>query len=98
MYPHHKDLIIWRKSIQLDTQDKEAPGDLFEYKVLGRVQDLTPLEFFQTQIDLEYRKVWDNLVLSLDVIDHDQTSHTDLVYWTMRFPYPLYPREYILAR
>ena len=93
-----RDLIIWRKKVNLDVKDAGGDIEVYEYKVLGRIEDLTPLEFYQTQLDLEYRKVWDNLVISLDVVAKDTLSGTELIYWTMRYPYPLYPREYILTR
>lgn len=103
-----KDLMIWRRGINLDNDDDDSgetkakeqkPNyDLFEYKVLGRFNDITPLEFYQTQIDLEYRKEWDYLAVSLDVISKDPNTNTELVQWIMKFPYPLNPREYIYIR
>ncbi|CAF0738331.1 unnamed protein product [Brachionus calyciflorus] len=105
-----KDLLIWRRSITLDNDDDdiedietksktEKPNyDLFEYKVLGRFNDITPVEFYQTQTDLEFRKEWDYLALSLNVISIDPLTKTELVKWIMKFPYPLYPRMYVYIR
>jgi hypothetical protein len=40
----------------------------------------------------------DYLAVYLDVIDKDKSSNTELVRWIMKFPYPLYPREYVYVR
>jgi hypothetical protein len=72
-----KDLIIWKRKME----GIDEVGDLFEYKVLGRMYDITPLEFYQTQIDLEFRKQWDYLVVVLDMIEKDMISNTELVRW-----------------
>ena len=100
---NEKDLLIWRRSINLsdiveNTSENDASYDLFEYKVLGRMNDITPLDFFQTQLDLEYRKKWDHLVISLDTIEKHNPTNTELIRWIMYFPYPLFPREYIFVR
>lgn len=72
-----KDLIIWKRKIK----GINEVGDLFEYKVLGRMYDITPLEFYQTQIDLEFRKQWDYLVVILGMIEKDTITNTELVRW-----------------
>jgi hypothetical protein len=72
-----KDLIIWKRKIK----GINEVGDLFEYKVLGRMYDITPLEFYQTQIDLEFRKQWDYLVVILSMIEKDTITNTELVRW-----------------
>jgi hypothetical protein len=100
---NEKDLVIWRRDLVLkldDLDDQQRDHyDLYEYKILGRMHDVTPMDFFRTQIDLEYRKKWDHLVVSLDTIHKDEEeTNTELIKWIMRFPYPLYPREYIYAR
>ena len=80
------------------TARSEDSHEIFEYKVLGRLNDVTPLEFFHTQIDLDYRKEWDYLVISIDLVDRDKSTNTELIRWMMKFPYPLYPREYVFVR
>ena len=57
------DIIIWRRNINLAEVDHSVPNskvdyDLYEYKVLGRIDDINAIEFFQTQIDLKYRQEW----------------------------------------
>lgn len=86
-----KDLIIWRRNIKepcdVDSNLKTADYDLYEYKVLGRFNDVTPMEFFQTQVDLHFRKEWDHLVINLDLLDVDSTTKTELLQWIMRYAF-----------
>ena len=39
-----------------------------------------------TQIDFDFRKSWDKLVVKLDVIDKDPVSGTEIVQWITHFP------------
>lgn len=88
-------MLIWRRKIGFD----DANGlDIFEHKVLGRIDDLTPIEFYQTQIDIDYRKEWDFLVKYLEVVKRDPVTNTELLQWVSKFPYPLSDREYIFVR
>lgn len=90
-----KDLIIWRRTIGYDEENRL---DLYEHKVLGRFDDITPIEYFQTQIDLEYRKEWDFLVKLLECIKKDYLSRSEVIRWITKFPYPLNDREYVFIR
>jgi len=38
------------------------------------------------QVDLEFRKQWDKLVITLDVVDKDDESGTEVVHWVMHYP------------
>lgn len=90
-----KDLIIWRRKIGTEP---ESGSDIYEHKVLGRIDDITPIEYYQTQLDLEYRKEWDFLVILLESLQKDPVSNTELVRWVSKFPYPLSAREYVFVR
>jgi len=37
-------------------------------------------------VDLEFRKQWDKLVITLDVVDKDEESGTEVVHWVMHYP------------
>jgi len=89
------DLLIWRRKIGYDS---ENGLDIFEHKVLGRFDEITPIEYYQVQVDLEYRKEWDFLIKFLEMIKKDPASSTELVRWVSKFPYPLCDREYIFVR
>jgi hypothetical protein len=66
------DIIIWRRNINLAEIDHSVKNesnakidyDLYEYKVLGKIDDINAIEFFQTQIDLKYRQEWFVIFLS----------------------------------
>lgn len=90
-----EDLIIWRRKIGVEP---ESGSDIYEHKVLGRIHDITPIEYYQTQLDLEYRKEWDFLVILLEVLQKDPVSKSELVRWVSKFPYPLSAREYVFVR
>lgn len=83
-------LVAWRKPVQ--------NSYLFEYKVYGTYSDIPARAFFNVQIDLEYRKQWDKLVIELEVIDRDEKTGCEVVRWLTHFPYPMYNREYIYMR
>jgi hypothetical protein len=85
------DLIIWRKP----HPDFEG---LYTYKVYGYYDDISPEDFLTTQLDLEYRKKWDNLVLQLRIIDKDEGTSSEVVYWEMKWPKMFSNRDYCFVR
>lgn len=38
------------------------------------------------QLDTEYRKKWDSLVIKLEVVDRDVSTGTEVVHWATHFP------------
>ncbi|XP_073730214.1 stAR-related lipid transfer protein 7, mitochondrial [Misgurnus anguillicaudatus] len=81
---------VWRRPIQ--------GSHLFEYRVFGSYTDVTPRQFFNVQLDTEYRKKWDALVIKLEVVDRDVNTGTEVVHWATHFPYPMYSRDYVYVR
>ncbi|XP_078095391.1 stAR-related lipid transfer protein 7, mitochondrial [Mustelus asterias] len=81
---------LWRRPI---------PGShLYQYRVFGTYTDVTPRQFFNVQLDTEYRKKWDELVIKLEVIERDDLSGSEIVHWVTHFPYPFYSRDYLYIR
>ncbi|XP_039558629.1 stAR-related lipid transfer protein 7, mitochondrial isoform X3 [Passer montanus] len=81
---------LWRRPI---------PGSaLFQYRVFGSYTDITPRQFFNVQLDTEYRKQWDSLVLKLDVVERDPATGSEVIHWVTQFPYPMYSRDYVYVR
>ncbi|KAK7895709.1 hypothetical protein WMY93_021034 [Mugilogobius chulae] len=76
-----KDFKVWRRPI--------ANSHLYEYRVLGSYKDVTPRQFFNVQLDTEYRKKWDALVIKLEVVDRDVNTGSEVVHWATHFPYPI---------
>ncbi|KAM9734707.1 stAR-related lipid transfer protein 7, mitochondrial [Menidia menidia] len=85
-----KDFRVWKRPI--------PDSHLYEYRVLGSYCDVTPRQFFNVQLDTEYRKKWDSLVIKLDVVDRDANTGSEVVHWATHFPYPLYSRDYVYVR
>ncbi|KAI4897750.1 hypothetical protein NFI96_033836 [Prochilodus magdalenae] len=81
---------VWRRPIE--------GSQLFEYRVFGSYTDITPRQFFNVQLDTEYRKKWDALVIKLDVVDRDLSTGSEVVHWATHFPYPMYSRDYVYVR
>uniref|UniRef100_A0A8C5GYF8 StAR-related lipid transfer protein 7, mitochondrial n=1 Tax=Gouania willdenowi TaxID=441366 RepID=A0A8C5GYF8_GOUWI len=85
-----KDFKVWKRPI--------PNSHLYEYRVLGSYGDVTPRQFFNVQLDTEYRKKWDALVIKLEVVDRDVNTGSEIVHWATHFPYPMYSRDYVYVR
>ncbi|XP_069070521.1 stAR-related lipid transfer protein 7, mitochondrial [Pleurodeles waltl] len=85
-----KDFKLWRRPI--------GGTSLYQYRVFGTYRDVTPRQFFNVQLDTEYRKKWDALVIKLEVIERDAVSGSEVVHWVTHFPYPMYSRDYVYIR
>lgn len=50
--------------------------------------DVTAEDFLHVQIDVEYRKKWDNTAVNLEVIDEDTAkgSNSHIIYWEALWP------------
>ncbi|XP_049712675.1 stAR-related lipid transfer protein 7, mitochondrial [Elephas maximus indicus] len=81
---------LWRRPI--------AGTPLYQYRVFGTYTDVTPRQFFNVQLDTEYRKKWDALVIKLEVIERDAVSGSEVLHWVTHFPYPMYSRDYVYVR
>jgi len=90
--------LITKEHFRLQRRPLTGHPFLYEYRCSGTYTDITPTAFFIAQMDLEYRKQWDRLVISLDVIDVERQSGSEVVRWVTHFPYPMYPREYVYVR
>lgn len=77
---------------------RKIKGGIYEYRIQATFPDISAHKLFQTQVDGGYRKLWDEYVLSLDVVDSDHQTCTDLVHWVTKCPYPFSTREYIYLR
>lgn len=52
----------------------------------GSYSDVTALDFMQIQLDIDYRKEWDNMSINLNIFDSEPLTHSDLIYWELRWP------------
>ncbi|XP_052520951.1 LOW QUALITY PROTEIN: stAR-related lipid transfer protein 7, mitochondrial, partial [Tympanuchus pallidicinctus] len=79
-----KQFKLWRRPIE--------GTHLYQYRVFGTYTDVTPRQFFNVQLDTEYRKKWDSLVIKLDVIERDAATGSEVIHWVTHFPVSLAPR------
>ncbi|XP_028596916.2 stAR-related lipid transfer protein 7, mitochondrial [Podarcis muralis] len=85
-----KQFKLWRRPI--------GGTHLYQYRVFGTYTDVTPRQFFNVQLDTEYRKKWDSLVIKLEVIERDLDTGSEVIHWVTHFPYPMYSRDYVYVR
>lgn len=58
----------------------------YEYKVYGSYDDVSAIDFLGSQMDTDYRKKWDNTAVVLEVVEKDENSNSDIIYWEMLWP------------
>ncbi|VDM97863.1 unnamed protein product [Thelazia callipaeda] len=75
-----------------------ADTGVYEFRCSGSYNDITASDFVDAQMDLVFRKKWDPNVEKLELVRKDETTDSELIHWITKFPYPLYPREYVFVR
>lgn len=96
--PSHWEEVVAEEQIKMWKYPKDDDSGLMEYKVYGTFSDIPARLFFNIQLDSEYRKHWDDLVLKLNVIDENRAKNEQVMQWVSRLPYPFSHREYIFVR
>uniref|UniRef100_A0A1I7XV65 START domain-containing protein n=1 Tax=Heterorhabditis bacteriophora TaxID=37862 RepID=A0A1I7XV65_HETBA len=84
-----KDLRVFRRRIA-------GPFEMYEYKCTGTYYDISPRTFLDAQNDIKYRSEWDRNIITLELLKEE--GEHELIRWVARYPYPMYPREYVYAR
>lgn len=82
-------LTIWKKLLQEE--------NISLYKIFGRFDSISAVEFYNAQVNDQYRTLWDKSVSSLFVVDNI-TNNREIVYWATKFPFPLQDRDYVFER
>uniref|UniRef100_A0A0N5AVN8 Phosphatidylcholine transfer protein n=1 Tax=Syphacia muris TaxID=451379 RepID=A0A0N5AVN8_9BILA len=90
-------VIVDQDDVLVVKREREDTG-LNEYCCAGSYRDISARDFIDAQMDLEYRCMWDTHVIKLEVLDEDKVTDTQIIRWVSKYPYPLYPREYIFIR
>ncbi|ODN03966.1 StAR-related lipid transfer protein 7, mitochondrial [Orchesella cincta] len=85
------DLLVWRQP------HPDLPG-LFIYKVYGYYDDISAEDFLDVQLDIEYRKKWDDSALQLEIVEKDKESKSEVIYWEMQWPRMFSNRDYLFTR
>jgi len=71
-------------------------GTLYKYRTFGTIPS-APADYFDFYRDLEHWKKWDDNVEDLVVIEKPNDC-TDIVYWAVKYPFPLSSRDYVYIR
>lgn len=66
--------------------------------VYGYYNDISAEDFLNTQLDVEYRKKWDDTVLKLELVESNKEIDQDVIYWEMKWPTMFSNRDYLFAR
>lgn len=90
-YLERKNMITWRR---------EQNDGHYAYKVYVSYNDITAEDFLLVQTDVEYRKIWDETAIKLEIVDQDQGkgSNSQIVYWEMLWPKLFANRDYVYNR
>ncbi|KAK3847324.1 MAG: hypothetical protein J3R72DRAFT_432383 [Linnemannia gamsii] len=64
-------------------------SSLKEYKVLGSYPDLPTRYLLRAYTDLDFRKTWDPNMIAWKALPNHR------LHFTAKFPWPLYPRDYV---
>ncbi|XP_067621492.1 stAR-related lipid transfer protein 7, mitochondrial [Eurosta solidaginis] len=83
--------LIWRR---------EERTSMYSYKVYARFDDISAEDLLRVQTDLEYRRIWDESAIKLELIEEDPrpNSNSHLIYWEMQWPRLFYNRDYVYCR
>lgn len=84
----HK-MITWRREVR--------PG-LYAYKVYVEYTDVSAEDFLFVQTDIDYRKKWDETAIKLDIIDCEEETNSQVIYWEMLWPKLFSNRDYVYQR
>lgn len=75
---------------------------MLTFSVCGSFTDISARCFLEVQLNLEYRRQWDNSVVALEssrsTKEATDAAETEVIRWVARFPFPMARREYIYAR
>uniref|UniRef100_F1L857 Phosphatidylcholine transfer protein n=1 Tax=Ascaris suum TaxID=6253 RepID=F1L857_ASCSU len=91
------EVMVEQDDLRVVRRPRDTSG-LYEYRCSGTYRDISARDFVDAQIDLEYRQKWDSNVLKLELLYSDEETDSQVVRWIAKFPYPMYPREYIFVR
>lgn len=72
--------------------------ELWEYRCIGRYDDISLCDFVDAQFDLNYRLSWDSNVSCLKQIYDEEYGKKAIVKWVAKFPWPMSSRLYIYKR
>ncbi|KAM7538218.1 hypothetical protein Aperf_G00000071015 [Anoplocephala perfoliata] len=92
------DLRMWRRP----SKRSGISNAVYDYRVCGSFKDISALCFLEVQLNLEYRRQWDDSIVALEssrsMKEVSDAAETEVIRWVSRFPFPMARREYVYAR
>ncbi|KAJ8036397.1 Phosphatidylcholine transfer protein [Holothuria leucospilota] len=85
------EFFVESKGVTIYRNYRESSG-LYEYKVIGTMEGVTPDVCAKVYVDLDYRKQWDSYVSELREITEDEKTG---IYWNVNYPFPLSNRDFL---
>ncbi|XP_018650701.1 hypothetical protein Smp_066330.2 [Schistosoma mansoni] len=96
---------VWRRRLTVPQVNGERnppkPNAKYEYRVCGQFRDISASSFLEVQLNLDYRRKWDDKIVELHCITPNNDTHIkdlDIIRWVVRFPFPMVDREYVYVR
>ncbi|CAH8523702.1 unnamed protein product [Schistosoma intercalatum] len=96
---------VWRRPLMVPQINGECnppkSNVKYEYRVCGQFRDISASSFMEVQLNLDYRRKWDDKIVELQCITPNNDTHIkdlDIIRWVVRFPFPMVNREYIYVR
>ncbi|XP_062519839.1 phosphatidylcholine transfer protein-like [Corticium candelabrum] len=77
---------------------RRRDSGLYEYKVYGSFPCFSPELCSQVYNDLEYRNTWDTYVVQLTELEDVKIERGVVIYWCVKYPFPLSNRDYVFVR
>jgi len=71
-------------------------GTTYKYRTYGVIPSSAP-DYFEFYRDLNHWKTWDENVEELEILEK-QNENVQIVYWSVKYPFPLSSRDYVYRR
>lgn len=88
------EIFVESGDVTIYRQYRESSG-LYEYKVIGTLDGVSPDICAKVYVDLKYRKKWDSYVKELKEVQEGEKLG---IYWEVNFPFPMSNRDYVFIR
>uniref|UniRef100_A0AC34F4K5 START domain-containing protein n=1 Tax=Panagrolaimus sp. ES5 TaxID=591445 RepID=A0AC34F4K5_9BILA len=92
------EILVEEKELRVYRRKLPGKSELYEYKCAGTYYDITPRNFVDAQLNIEYRREWDTNVLELEILSDDPENDIQVVRWVAKYPFPMNARMYIYVR
>jgi hypothetical protein len=92
------EILVEEKELRVYRRKLPGKSELYEYKCSGSYYDITPRNFVDAQLNIEYRREWDTNVLELEILSDDPENDIQVVRWVAKYPFPMNARIYIYVR